>query len=520
MERNKISRIIGFAALAGIALGALLYAINSSNRGMMVGFFIAGGLFLAAFILWNREAITLFSKKRSSRYGANMLVMILLFTCIIIIVQALSSRHSYRLDLTRNQRFSLASQTSNLLDMLNKDIEIYAFFKRGTQDRQWAENFIDLYTHKSNRIRKEFIDPDQNPQLAQEMGITSYGTTVVKCGNRKELLTELSEGTLTNAILKVFREQVKGVYIVKGHGEKDPANKEMNGYDFMRQAIEADNYDVYGISLFETDSIPSNCYLLVIAGPEEDYLPSEIDLIKAYLARGRNAIIMVDPQTDLPNIEKLLAEYNIALDDDIIIDPYSRMSGGDYRVPLVSEYESHPITRNFNEAIFFPLARSVRIIDEKSVGDVVARYLVRTGKSAWGEVDLEGMRLGGAARGEEDVLAPVPIAAIASREVEVPDTSGTGKKKLTSKIIVFGDSDFANNSSFKILGNDDFLLNTVSYLAEEEDLIAIRPKEAMGDRVYLSPSQERFIFLMSVILLPLVIIVIGISIFMRRRRSG
>jgi ABC-type uncharacterized transport system involved in gliding motility auxiliary subunit len=520
VTRDDFSRIAGLGALITIALGAILYAINSPNRGIMYGCFIAGAVALAGFVFLNREAITVFSKKRSSRHGANMLVMILLFTCIIIIIQALSTRHSYRLDLTRNQRFSLASQTTNLLNGLNRDIEIYAFFKRGSQNRSWAENVINQYVHKNKHIRKEFVDPDQNPQLAKEMGITSYGTTVVKCGVRTELLTELSEGSLSNAILKVFREEVKGVYIVKGHGEKDPTNKEMNGYTFMSQAIEADNYAVYAISLFETDSIPDDCHLLIIAGPEEDYLESEIEQIETYLSKGKNAIIMIDPQTEVPNLEKLLAVYNIALDDNIIIDRYSRMSGGDYRVPLVSEHENHPITRNFNEAIFFPLTRSVRIIEQEIVGDVESRYLVRTGQSSWGETDMDGIRLGKASRSEEDVQPPVPIAAISSREIIVPDTSETGRKKLTSTIIVFGDSDFVNNSSFKILGNDDFLLNTVSFLAEEEDLIAIRPKEALGDRIYLSPSQERFIFLMSVILLPLIVIIIGTSIYMRRRKSG
>jgi len=520
VNRDEISRIAGFTALVLIAIAAILYATNSQHRGAMLGFFIAGGAALAAFLLLNREAILLFSRKRSSRYGANMLVMILLFTCIVIILQALSSRHSVRFDLTRNQRFSLASQTIHLLDKLNKDIEIYAFFQRGTTDRQWAEHFINQYVYKSNRIRAEFVDPDQNPQLAQDMGITSYGTTVVKCGSREEPVTDLTEANLTNAILKVSRDEMKSVCLIKGHGEKDIDNKEMNGYASMAQAIEKDNYNVEAISLFEMDFIPGTCNLIIIAGPKDDYLVGEVDMIEDYLFRGNSAIIMIDPQRDLPNLEKLLADFNIALDNDIIIDPYSRMSGGDYRVPMVSEYENHPITRNFNEAVFFPLARSVRIIDPSAVGGIVSRYLVRSGKSAWGETDMEGVRKGEASRGDDDVPAPVPIAAISSMEVQVPDSTGEYEKKAISRIIVFGDSDFANNSSIKLLGNADFLLNTINYLAEEEDRIAIRPKQALGDRIYLSRSQERFIYLVSVVLLPLVVIIIGTSIFMRRRKSG
>ncbi|MFH1754357.1 MAG: GldG family protein [Candidatus Latescibacterota bacterium] len=520
MDRNVFSRITGFAALILLTFGALLYAIDSPNRETMYGFLICGGLSLVVFVALNRKAISLFSKKRSSRYGANMFVMILLFMCIVVIIQALSSRHSRRFDMTRNQRFSLAGQTISLLNTLDRDIDIHGFFKRGTLSRRQAEDLISQYQHENRRIRAEFIDPDQNPQAAKDLGATDYDMLLVQCGARKELIGALSEESLTNAILKVFREEIKAVYLVQGHGEKDPDSRKMSGYSSMKQAVEADNYYVKTISLFDVESVPDDCYLLMIAGPTKDYIESEIDKIKDYLSAGKSAIVMIDPQTDLPNIQNLLAEYRIAVDDDIIIDPYSRVAGGDYKVPLVSEYDNHPITRDFDLATFYPLARSVRIIDTEAPGSVETQYLVRSGTSAWGEIDMDGISKGTATRNENDVLAPVPIAAVASKEVHLPDSTGTGFRRLTSKIIVFGDSDFANNSSFRILGNADFLLNTVSYLAEEKDLIAIRPKQSLGDRLFLTASQGRLVFLVSVVLLPAIVITIGTSIFLRRKKSG
>ena len=41
----------------------------------------------------------------------------------------------------------------------------------------------------------------------------------------------------------------------------------------------------------------------------------------------------------------------------------------------------------------------------------------------------------------------------------------------------FGDSDFASNGFLGFQGNRDFLLNTVAWLAQDVDLISIRPKE-------------------------------------------
>ncbi len=448
-----------------------------------------------------------------------MLLMVLLFICILVIIQALSSRHSRRFDLTRNKRFSLASQTLNILRSLDRDVEIYAFYKKSGAGRTSAEDLIRQYSHKTDRMQYEFIDPDHKPQLAKEMGITSYGTTVVKCSGRQETITTLTEETLTNTILKVSRDIVKGAYFVQGHGEKDLDNNEMDGFSIMKQAIENENYTVNTLSLFEEESVPEDCYILIVAGPVKDYFDSEIEKIEEYLSRGGNAVFMIDPRVELPNLEALIAANGIELDDDVVIDPFSRVFGGDYTVPVVTIYERHAIARGFNIATFFPMARSVRIREDSPGGDITAQYLAKTGKSAWGETDLEGITKGQATRDDNDVQAPVPIAAVSSRRIERPD-SIPSDKKLESKIVVFGDSDFACNSSFRISGNADFLLNTISFLAEEEDLISIRPKEGLGDRLFLTASQGRFILLISIILLPLAVITLGTTVFVRKRRSG
>ncbi len=518
MDREKISRLLGFSGMVLLVIGAMLYMINSPNRPLILALLVAGLAVVASFIILNFKAITVFSKKRSSQHGANMFVLILLFICIVVIIQAISSRHSRRFDLTSNKRFSLAGQTTSLLKTLDKKVEIFAFYRKSDTDRMRAEDLISQYAHQSEHIRQAFYDPDQKPRIAEEMGITDYGTTVVKCGDKKELITILSEESLTNAILKVFREKVKTVYIVQGHGEKDPGSGEMSGFSIMRDAIDADNYSVSTLSLFEEEEVPQDAYLLLIGGPTKDYFESEVEKIEKYLSSGKNAIFMIDPRVELPNLEKLIAQYNIELEENIVIDPFSRIFGSDYMVPVVSQYEQHPITKGFDLATFYPIARSVRII-ENGAG-ATAQYLAKTGKSAWGETDLEAIRQGQAMRDENDVPAPVPIAAVSSRTFEPADLIPPGSEKPESKIVVFGDSDFASNSSIRISGNSDFLLNTISFLAEEEDLISIRPKQGMGDQIFLTASQGRFVFLVTVALLPLAVLSIGTSIFIKRRKSG
>jgi ABC-type uncharacterized transport system involved in gliding motility auxiliary subunit len=283
----------------------------------------------------------------------------------------------------------------------------------------------------------------------------------------------------------------------------------------MRDAIEKVNYVVKTVSLFEEESVPEDCYILIIAGPSEDYFDAEIGKIERYLEQGKNAFFLIDPRTELPNIEALIAKYGIELHDDVVIDPYSRVFGGEYTIPVVTEYVKHPITADMtNVATFYPLARSIGMAEDVA-GDVVVQMLAKTGKSAWGETDLEGVSRGEAVISDEDYRPPVSLAAIASKEYE----NDIGEV-AQSKIVVVGDSDFAENAAFRISGNSDFFLNVVNYLAEEKDLIAIRPKEGLGDQIFMTASQGRLLFLLSVVLLPLSVIVFGISVFVKKRRAG
>ena len=517
MTRERVSEIIGFSALGAIALGASLYALNLPQTRLVYGVLAAGGLLLLAYIVMNIRLIADFASKRSARHGANMIFMIILFTTIVVVAQAMSVRHSYRYDLTRNKRFSLSLQTSNVLATLRDDVHAYAFYKQSAPDREAARDLLDQYAHASDRFTYEMIDPDQKPQRVEELGVTNYGTTVIRSSTKTDFLASLSEEKLTNSLLKVTSDITKVVYFVQGHGEKDIEDTESFGLSIMRDAVQRENYLVRGLSLFDERMIPEDAYVLVVAGPKHDYFEAEITKIEAYLMQGKNAVFLMEPRVDLPNIEKLLRSYKIILDQTVVVDPYSRVFGGDYTVPVVTKHEDHPITADISIATFYPVARSITISADDIPG-ASAQYLAKTGKEAWGETDMDGVKRGTASKDDQDKKAPVPIAAIATRLYEdgVPSASGSDE----SSIVVFGDSDFIDNRSFRISGNGDLFLNVINFLAEEKDLIAIRPKTGLGDQLFLTASQGRLIFLLSVVLMPLSVIGFGASVFIKRRREG
>jgi hypothetical protein len=87
-----------------------------------------------------------------------------------------------------------------------------------------------------------------------------------------------------------------------------------------------------------------------------------------------------------------------------------------------------------------------------------------------------------------------------------------------SRVVLVGDSDFANNAMIGVLGNGEFFLNCVAFLSEDENLIRIRPRRTAGDSVYITESQGRMVFLVCLILLPLTPIVAGVAVAVRQRR--
>jgi ABC-type uncharacterized transport system involved in gliding motility auxiliary subunit len=93
----------------------------------------------------------------------------------------------------------------------------------------------------------------------------------------------------------------------------------------------------------------------------------------------------------------------------------------------------------------------------------------------------------------------------------------TSAKKLEGRVAAFGDADFASNQLLAFQGNQDFVLNTVAWLAEDPDLISIRPKEPDDQRMFLTAQQQWNVSLLALVLLPGLFVVLGISAWWRRR---
>ncbi|MGZ5455000.1 MAG: Gldg family protein, partial [Candidatus Aminicenantales bacterium] len=220
------------------------------------------------------------------------------------------------------------------------------------------------------------------------------------------------------------------------------------------------------------------------------------------------------------------------LDNDIVVDTVSRLLGGDYFMPVVSEYEPHAITSKFSYATFYPYARSVEISDTKPEGATLTE-LAKTSPNSWSERELDQKEVKFDAA--KDRQGPIGLAAVASFKTKTaagspaqaptkpgePAPAETAAKADASeketRLAVIGDSDFAKNRYYGLSGNGNFFLNVVNWLTEESDLIAIQPKTQTPRTIQLTPFQGRLMFLVSVVILPLAVLLLGISVWARRK---
>ena len=508
---------VGLLVLGGIL--SLLPGVPGTVSNLAL---IMGALGLVVSLVMSAGRIGTRLGRRSMRYGAHAALVILVVSGIVVLVNFISNRHHRRIDLTANRRYSLSEQTLNILKSLDKDVKFTAFFKEGE-----GENLKDLlmeYDYYSDRITYEFVDPDRHPGMARRYGVTTYGTLIAETDEKEEKVSGSTEEVMTNVLLKVTREGKKVVYFLDGHGEKNIDSNERDGYDVARRAIEDDNYVVKKHLLMQEATVPEDCSVLVIAGPQKDLLVHEREALTEYLEGGGKALFLLDPSPS-PGLEDFMKRWGVIVGRDVIVDVsgVGQLFGADEFIPIVYDFGKSDITKNFDIATFFPFARSVAK-DEDAAEGLAVDVLAETSPHSWAETgSLEGViKLDEG----EDTKGPISLAVVVTAELKVKeaeiDTADTEDaeelhEEAKSRLVVFGDSDFASNAYFGLYGNGDLFLNAVSWLAEEEDLIAIRPKSPDTRRVTMTFSQAQSVFFFTVILIPAVVFITGLSVWWRRR---
>ena len=526
---NRILSVLSYVGMA-LVFGALAARIFKPEWNQYAVYASWTGLALVLlYTLGQWREIVAYFRRRSARYGLLASASVLIVLGILIAVNYVSVKENKRWDLTANRQYSLSEQTVNILKGLSAPVKFIVFEQEVGQER--FKPRLSEYQYQSRQVSVEYIDPDKRPVPAKEYEIQTYGTVVVEYMGRRERVTSDSEQDLTGALVKVLNPTEKRVYFLAGHGEKDPARTERDGYSTIIDALRQDNYQWEKLIIAEKNAIPDNATVLVLGGPRTDLLEGEADLIRQYLStRHGKLLVLLDPPDDFkrpvsfPNIDALIKEWGINPTPSVVVDVSGLTKVA--TIPVAAPpYPNQAITGDrFQLITMFPVARAVLPL-MGAPADRTAQPFVQTTGRSWAEMNLASLDPPDNLAPETDkgdVTGPVSIAAA----VAVPGKTDEAAQKKEgeeaprppeTRVAVIGDSDFVSNAYLGIEGNRDLFLNTVNWLAQQESLIAIRPREPADRRLTMTANHVTGIMWMSFAIVPAIVLGAGVFTWWRRR---
>lgn len=455
-------------------------------------------------------------KTRQTKFTAFTAVYVAVIVAVLGAANWLSTLNSTSLDVTSNKRFSLADQTEKVVKGLKADAKIYYFDK--TADFPRAKDLLDRYDALSGKLSVEYIDVVKKPQVAKQYGIRNLGAIFVEANGKREEARSLSEEEVTSALIRALKTGERRVCSVIGSGEHSfDDNSPQSGFSRLKELIERNNYKTQSIRLLEKPEVPKECTIVIVGGPRFDYAAPAVGALAKFYAEGGRVLVAIDPPMQLGKetiaenelLIKLLGEWGFGVEKNLVLDTsgVGQLFGLSEVVPLVTSYESHVIVRDMREvATAFPLARSIDV--KTGIPNVTTEKLFSSSPNSFATTNLKSAEI--KIDSKNDKKGPLLLAGVSTYN---PQKEGKG----IGRAILVGSSSFMANNILGFNGNRDLAMNMLNWLAADEDLISIRPKDPQDRRLNMTRRQMSFVFYSSVILIPLLVIGAGISVWWKRR---
>lgn len=445
------------------------------------------------------------SNRRASALGQGVLYTVIVIA-ILALINFFANRYNKSYDATSSKQFTLSDQTIKIAKNLQQPLNI-TYWDQPTKFKA-AQDLLDRYKNLSTKIDVQYMDADKKRTQAIAAGVKTLGTIFVDYGGKHQEAKSLTEEEVTGAIVRSMKSGERLACFVLGSGEHNIDSTERSGYSGAKELLEKNNYKTQTLKMLEKTEIPKDCTIVTVAGPKRDYIQPEVDALKAYVDGGGKALFMLDPPLKFAKDETdnndallgVLAGWGVTVDKDLVLDisGVGQIFGLGPEFPLVTSYESHAIVNTMKETpTGFPIARS---LDVKSP----AEKLFSTTENSFATTNLASPEI---KQGPNDKKGPLVLGAAG--------TTGSGDSK--GRFVVVGSSNWCSNSFLRFNGNRDLFLNIYNWLSSDEDLISIRPKEPEDRRLNMNARQVSMVFYAAVVLMPLFIILAGVSVWWKRR---
>lgn len=431
---------------------------------------------------------------------------VVLLVAAVLLLARLAQDYRAQWDLTQNRRHTLSQATRDVLAQMKGPVTVTAYATAQDPElgdiRGLIQEFVEPFARAKPDLTLRIIDPREYPKLAAEAKVRVNGELVIAYGSRAEHLTQLNEQAMTNLLMRLSRGSERIVASLDGHGERrltGTANHDLG--DFGRQ-LENKGLRLGTVNLGIAPAIPDNTAVLVIASPQIDLLPGEVEKVKRYLERGGNLLWLID-QEPLHGLQPVAEYLSLVLSPGTVIDPAARQMGLPQADAVAHGYGNHVIVRDFPLNAVFPFARQIGVVEGKEWHAFPLMEVAQRGWLESGEANDEATF-----DPKRDAAGPVTIGYALERRVE----------DRTQRVVVVGSGNFLANTYLGLAGNLDLGVNIVNWLAGDDDLITIQPRATVDASLELGRIALFVIAAGFLVLLPAGLLAAGAATWWRRRR--
>ena len=498
------------ALLAGVLTTLLVRALESTGAWLA----LAGlGLLLLALLDALRRANSPAARRRR-KYGLNVALMLATFVAILGVVNFVALRSDVRFDTTFSQQFTLAGQTSTVLDGLEHKVEATAFFVDRFEDvnqlqsalRDRTENLLREFERIApGRFSYRFVDPEADPVLASEKGVDRYPGVLfesVETGGRyfAPAASNVEQAFLT-ALLVASGVDQKTVYVLTGHGELDVADAGVasnRGFALAVEGLRNDSYRVVPLNLQAQGAVPGDAATLIIPSPTTALANEERQALSTYLKEGGGVLALLEPEAH-ESWGSWVREWGVSVSDNYVIDSGSHVAGTP-GIPLItpSQYGAPYVTGQLDSTLFPGLAPVGLVMDPQLMPTLVdLDFLAVTTPVSFASAQLSATAPGG-----NDQTGPFLVGVIMRMVGPLTEPAPDATSAEVGTLSVFGDGEFASNRFFPALSNGDLFLNVVNELAGDVPLVPVRAKPLEFRELVLTDQQLTLVRLLGWLALP------------------
>ncbi|PWU17362.1 MAG: gliding motility ABC transporter [Bdellovibrio sp.] len=518
---SQLAKILLF--LSGISLGS--FGIVRVILGtwvpflwIMLAFFV---VFAAAGFWVDRKFFGEFFAMKTTKQGMSMGTMILLVFTLMVAVNVLGFRRYVTWDFSMNKINSLSDQSVQLLKGLKDDLKVIYFYKEGTEGvEQNRHMFIELmrkYQDQSPKVKLEFVEVNQNPALTEKYNIKKGTQSVIlEYQGRTNLIEKIDEQEITSALVKATREKDKMVYTLTGHQEM-PLERQQDGsgISFLKDVLEGNRYQVKPFQFSESGQVPKDADVLLILGPQQPFLEVEIKALENFLRGGGNVFIALRPHAQ-HGLDGFLKNLGIKLSNNVAVTVMEIPGIGramDPKFTRASSFSSsHSVTKPFgkDEFVVFRLPQPLEREGATPPNGYILEDLAKSGPNSMAFTSTSF----------DNEAGHGPFTFVEAVKGKFPAADGkTPPDAKEFNLILAGDSNFLNDATFYQYLNRDLFLNSLSFLAKDETLISVTPKEVARTQIEMTPAGLWSFVIFVMIPIPFLLYALGGALWFRRRYS-